>query len=57
MEDEEETDEDTEEVPPEVPYSKLPQVKTVTSGKYFKELVKLPLKELLEHSTAESAFA
>ena len=29
----------------------------VISGKYFKELVKLPLNELLEHSTAKSAFA
>ena len=57
MEDEEETDEDAEEVPQEAPFSKPPQPKTVTSGKYFKELVKLPLNELLQHSTAKSAFA
>ena len=34
-----------------------PQVKKVTSGKYFKDLIKLPLTKLLDHSTAKSAFA
>ena len=59
MEDEEESDaeEETNEDAEEVPYSKPPQVKKVTSGKYFKDLIKLPLKKLLDHSTAKSAFA
>ena len=56
MEEEESSDDDDEEE--QVPYSEARvQEKDVTSGRYFKDLVNLPLTELQNHVTSKSAFA